>query len=113
MLIFKLIMAVFTSHLANVFIFLELIASMLICPRCGKIATGIYEKTIKGYRYLYCAHKRNGKIKWCYIGRVEKLPNKLPNSLPNFLRKKQDWCGGWDSNPRRPTPPDLDSGDTL
>ena len=24
---------------------------------------------------MYCAHKRNGKIKWCYIGRIERLPN--------------------------------------
>ncbi len=47
----------------------------LICPRCGEKASGIYEKEVKGYRYLYCAHKRNGKIKWCYIGRVERLPN--------------------------------------
>ena len=85
---------------------------MLICPRCGRVGIGIYEKRVKGHRYLYCAHRLDGRLKWCYIG---KLSNSLPNSLPNFLKQRRDWCGGWDLNPRRPSPrePQLKIFDIL
>ena len=83
------------------FYLLVVLFNMLICPRCGRVGIGIYEKRVKGHRYLYCAHRFDGRLKWCYIG---KLSNSLPNSLPNFLKQRRDWCGGWDLNPRRPSP---------
>jgi hypothetical protein len=53
------------------------------CPRCGKPGTGPYERWVKNSRgkryepYLYFAHRENGKLKWCYLGRVKKeLDNK-------------------------------------
>ena len=88
------------------FYLLVVLFNMLICPRCGRVGIGIYEKRVKGHRYLYCAHRLDGRLKWCYIG---KLSNSLPNSLPNFLKQRRDWCGGWDSNPRSPSAADLKS----
>ena len=76
------------------FYLLVVLSYMLICPRCGKIGIGIYEKRVKGYRYLYCAHRLNGKLKWCYIGKAGELSNSLPNSLPNFSKRVWRSAGG-------------------
>ncbi|MCX8191936.1 MAG: nucleotidyltransferase domain-containing protein [Nitrososphaerales archaeon] len=45
-----------------------------VCPKCGKLGSGIYWKVItskgKPYRYAYFAH-RDKKLKWCYIGKIQ------------------------------------------
>jgi hypothetical protein len=52
-----------------------------LCPKCGLEGSGPYARWVlnpikKRYEpYYYFAHKREGKIKWCYLGR---LSNKVP-----------------------------------
>ncbi len=60
-------------------------------------------KRIKDKLYVYLQGRENGKIVTKYIGPLDKIAE-------FYLRaKSQDWCGGWDLNPRRPSPADLKS----
>jgi hypothetical protein len=51
-----------------------------LCPKCGLEGSGPYKRWVLNSRkkryepYYYFAHKHNGKIRWCYLG---KLPNKF------------------------------------
>jgi len=48
-----------------------------ICPKCGEPGS-IQNKTVrnrvgKPYIYQYFAHYKNGRIRWCYIGRPRSI----------------------------------------
>ena len=60
---------------------------------------------VRTYRYVYIQYRNNGKVVTKYVGKLEEI-------VEFYLRSKGKlrWCGGWDSNPRRPSPPDLKSG---
>jgi hypothetical protein len=51
------------------------------CPRCGESGSGPYYRWVKNSKgkryepYGYFAHKINGKIHWCYLGK-KKLDNR-------------------------------------
>jgi hypothetical protein len=59
-----------------------------LCPRCGKPGSGPYSRWVRNSRgkryepYEYFAHRVNGKIKWCYLGKVKKLDNNSRCVMP-------------------------------
>lgn len=44
----------------------------VICPRCGRRGSRqvkvVRNRSGRAYHYLYYAHHRDGRVKWCYIG---------------------------------------------
>lgn len=58
------------------------------CPRCGLTGSGPYKRWVKNSRgkryqwYNYFAHKVNGKIHWCYLGKAKPELDNQP-VLPN------------------------------
>ncbi len=87
-------------------------------------------KRVKGKLYVYEQYRLNGKVVTKYIGPleelvriyqiyrlegqvnyritrrdIERITKSLAMKVANFFEKKLNlWCGGWDLNPRRPTP---------
>jgi len=88
------------------------------------------------YPNYYVQHyqKEDDKVKWCYIGSNNKLPDEYKikinyyedQTLHNYTQQyndftqhqkrhnstfffEKDWCGGRDSNPRSPKARDLES----
>ncbi len=87
-------------------------------------------KKVKGHLYVYEQYRLKRRVVTKYIGPLEELVRiyqiyKLENqvnykitkrdirrigkaiamNVVNLLQKSSDqWCGGWDLNPRRPTP---------
>ena len=57
---------------------------------------------IRIYRYVYIQYRNNGRVITKYVGKLEEI-------VEFYLRNKDKLrkCGGRDSNPRRPSPPDL------
>ena len=54
-----------------------------ICPRCGQPGSGPYGRWAKKPQfrpYFYFAHKINGRLSWCYIGKLSNSAPKLSNS---------------------------------
>ena len=47
------------------------------CPKCnreGSLTTKKTQSKGKTYQYWYVEHHIGNKIKWCYLGKYEKLP---------------------------------------
>lgn len=50
-----------------------------ICPKCGLEGTGPYARWVLNSRkqrfepYFYFSHKKSGKIRWCYLGRLSNM----------------------------------------
>ena len=54
-------------------------------------------KKIKGRLYVYEQRREGGRVVTRYVGPLEALAEA-------YLQLKESSCGGWDLNPRRPTP---------
>jgi len=61
------------------------VSKTVICPKCGRPGTLTKRWVISGdgkkRYYWYVGHKKNGKIKWCYIGKY------LPPSLAKVAKE--------------------------
>jgi hypothetical protein len=50
------------------------------CPKCNREGSLTKKKTQskgKTYQYWYVEHHIGNKIKWCYLGKYEKLPEEF------------------------------------
>ena len=71
-----------------------------ICPRCGAPGSGPYARWVLNTRkqryepYYYFAHKSNGRLKWCYLGR-EKLSNTCLNCSNLTSENFCTWQGSY------------------
>ena len=67
---------------------------------------------VAGNMYIYIKRVRNGNCIYAYVIVEEYLGKGKRRTIAKFSLKKLleqegievDWCGGWDLNPRRPTP---------
>ncbi len=96
----------------------------------GFLRMSLVVKRVKGKLYVYEQYRLNGKVVTKYIGPLEELvriyqvyrlenqvnyritrrdirriSRRIAMDVVNFFEKRiSSWCGGWDLNPRRPTP---------
>ncbi len=60
-------------------------------------------KKIGKRRYIYFQRRLNGKVKTKYIGPLDRIVE-FYIQFRDIIERLIEWCGGWDLNPRRPTP---------
>ena len=56
------------------------------CIRCGREGSLTKKQTVskdKTYTYFYVEHHVGDKIKWCYLGKCEKLPEEYKTLIHN------------------------------
>ncbi len=64
-----------------------------LCPRCGKPGSGPYSRWVRNSRgkryepYLYFAHRENGRVRWCYLGK--KLDNNTQSATSQLSNSKE------------------------
>jgi hypothetical protein len=60
-----------------------------LCPRCGKPGSGPYSRWVRNSRgkryepYQYFAHREDGRIHWCYLGKLLDNTHSAANQLSN------------------------------
>ena len=65
------------------------------CIRCGREGSLTKKQTVskdKTYTYFYVEHHISDKIKWCYLGKCEKLPEEYKTLIHNqgtVIHKKE------------------------
>ncbi len=77
----------------------------------GKVVTK-YIAPIEELVRIYQIYRLEGHVNYRIVKRdFKRITKDLAMEVVNFLEKEQVWCGGWDLNPRRPTPsgPEPDS----
>ncbi len=74
--------------------------------RVGKEVVTKYIAPLEELVRVYQIYRLEGQVNYKITKRdIKRITKGIAEDVVNFIEKKlNSWCGGWDLNPRRPTP---------